>query len=142
MLDRGEGIEESTGGVERDVDPCLDCILQAGSAAPKLAGLALSVVPWDGTDLPLRDIQEGDTSTGGDTAVVGNVELVVLLPYCDVGMAPVRWGARMDAELLVAGGIFLKSRKKSKDMVQSPYYFACFQRSTEHDSEDKAKTLA
>lgn len=126
MLDRGEGIEESTGGVERDVDPCLDCILQAGSAAPKLAGLALSVVPWDGTDLPLRDKQEGDTSTGGDTAVVGNVELVVLTPYCDAAMALVRWGARMDAELLVAGGIFLESRKIKGYASKTVLFFPVF----------------
>lgn len=98
--------------MEGDVDTCLDCILQAGSAAPKLAGLALSVVPWDGTDFPLRDKQEGDTCAGEGIAVAGKRKPVVLEPYCDTGVELVRCGARKDVVLLVAGGIFLGSREK------------------------------
>lgn len=128
MLDRGEGTEESTGGVEGDVDTCLDCILQAASAAPKLAGLALSVVPWDGTDLPLRDRQEGDTSSGEDIDVGGNRNPAELAPYWDTGVVElVRCGARTDAVLLVAGGIFLEVRG-GKKIIRA----ACFHGSSEN----------
>lgn len=114
MLGIGEGTEESTVGVEGDEDTCLDCILQTGSTAPKVAGFAFSVVPCDGTDLLFRDVQEGDTRAGEDITVVGRRKPVVLTPYCEAGIAFVRCGARTAAVLLDAGGIFLWVNRRTK----------------------------
>lgn len=117
MLGIGEGTEESTVGVEGDEDTCLDCILQTGSTAPRVAGFAFSVVPCDGTDLLFRDIQEGDTSAGDDITVVGKRKPAALTPYCEAGIEFVRCGARTDVVLLDAGGIFLWVKRKTKTQV-------------------------
>lgn len=117
LLGIGEGTEESTVGVEGDEDTCLDCILQTGSTAPKVAGLAFSVVPCDGTDLLFRDTQEGDTNAGDDITVVGKRKPAALTPNCEAGVEFVRCGARIDAVLLDAGGIFLQvNRKTNKNL--------------------------